>query len=143
MIKKTRCSDSGYSFIELLVALALLGIVVTPFLNMFFIGLASINNARLQTTAINLCRSRLEQLRASGYDQVFDNYVNSHNEAHVEPDPEGYRGFQRETNVSLHLLPLGEPGHGPAELLLLEVTVTWLDRDQEHAETLSSYLSKR
>jgi prepilin-type N-terminal cleavage/methylation domain-containing protein len=137
------CSNRGSSFIELLVALAILGIVVTPFLNLFGFSSTFINNACLQSTAVNLCRSQLEKTKALGYNQVYFYYVDEHNSPLIEDEPDGFPGFRRETVVSNFLLPLTETELQGIDLLQIDVTVSWQEREKEHSETLSTYICKR
>ncbi len=143
MFRLVRNNVSGYTFIELLIALALLGIVVTPLLNLFATGYSFIGDARRHTTAHNLCRARLEEMRALGYSSVYDLYFNDTASHVTELDPLGYVGFTRETTVSLTDLPTVTNAALPVELLQIDVTVSWQENNREHEETLSTYLGKR
>lgn len=143
MFRLVRNNTSGYTFIELLIALALLGIVVAPLLNLFATGYSFIGDARRHTTALNLCRARLEEMRALGYSSVYDLYFNDTASPVTELDPLGYVGFTRETTVSLTDLPTVTNVALPVELLQIDVTVSWQENNREHEETLSTYLAKR
>ena len=143
MFRLVRNNIYGYTFIELLIALALLGIVITPLLNRFMTGYSFIHNARMHTTALNLCRARLEETRAMGYSAVYDLYFADTAAPVTEPDPFGLSGFTRETTVSIIDLPAMTNAALPAQLLQIDVTVSWQGNNHELKETLSTYLGKR
>ncbi len=143
MFRLVRNSTSGYTFIELLIALALLGIVVAPLLNLFATGYAFIGDARMQTTALNLCRARLEEMRSLGYTAVYDLYLDQSSLPVNEPDPFIFPGFTRETTVTLVELPISHNSELPVELLQINVTLSWQENNREQEETLSTYLSNR
>jgi prepilin-type N-terminal cleavage/methylation domain-containing protein len=143
MFRLVRSNTSGYTFIELLIALALLGIVVAPLLNLFATGYTFIGDARRHTTALNLCRARLEEVRAMGYTAVCDQYLESSSLPISEPNPLGLDGFTRKTRITPVELPTALSIAPPVELLQIDVTVIWRDNNREQEETLSTYLSNR
>jgi len=143
LFRPVRSAVNGYTFIEILIALALLGIVVAPLLNLFATGYFFINDARMHTTALNLCRARLEETRALGYSAVYDLYLAGAASPVIETDPLGYTGFTRETSVFLIDLPTVTNALLPVQLLQIDITVSWLENNREHSETLSTYLGKR
>jgi prepilin-type N-terminal cleavage/methylation domain-containing protein len=143
MFRLVRANTSGYTFIELLIALALLGIVVAPLLNLFATGYSFIGDARKETTALNLCRTRLEELRAMGYSTVCVQYIDSSSLPVSEFNPLGLDGFIRETNVTLVELATNNSSNPSVELLQIDVTVTWHENNRDYEETLSTYLAHR
>jgi prepilin-type N-terminal cleavage/methylation domain-containing protein len=143
MFRLVRASTSGYTFIELLIALALLGIVVAPLLNLFATGYSFIGDARKETTALNLCRTRLEEMRAMGYTAVCVQYLDSSSLPVSEFNPLGLDGFTRRTNVTLVELATNNSSNPSVELLQIDVTVTWHENNRDYEETLSTYLAHR
>lgn len=143
MFRLIRSNICGYTFIELLIALALLGIVVAPLLNLFAGGYSIISDARMHTTALNLCRARLEEMRALSYPAVSDLYLENPTLTFIETDPLGFAGFTRETTVTVVELPTALSSESPVELLQIDVTVIWRENNREQEETLSTYLSNR
>ena len=143
MFRLARNSTSGYTFIELLIALALLGIVVAPLLNLFATGYVFIGNARMQTTALNLCRAGLEELRAVGYTTLYDLYHENPSSTAIEPDPLYFAGFTRKTTVTQVKLSIANSNELPVELLQIDVTVSWRENNRDYEETLSTYLGHR
>ncbi len=143
MFRLVRTITSGYTFIELLIALALLGIVVAPLLNLFATGYTFIGDARKETTALNLCRARLEELRALGYTAVYDLYLENPSSTAIEPDPSGIAGFTRKTTLTQIVLPTANSIACPVELLQIDVTVIWRENNRDYEEALSTYLGHR
>ncbi len=143
MFRLVRSNTFGYTFIELLIALALLGIVVAPLLNLFATGYTFIGDARMQTTALNLCRARLEELRALGYIAVYDLYLENPSSTVIEPDPSGIAGFSRKTTLTQIFLPTANNNGLAVELLQIDVTVAWRENNRDYEETLSTYLGHR
>ncbi len=143
MFRMVKNSASGYTFIELLIALALLGIVVAPLLNLFATGYAYIGNARMQTTALNLCRDRIEEMRALGYPAVYNLYLENPSTVSIETNLAGFSGFIRETTLTRVELPAATGNGTAAELLQIDVAVSWWENNCKHEETLSTYFSGR
>lgn len=143
MFRLVRNNTSGYTFIELLIALALLGMVVAPLLNLFATGYSLIGDARMHTIALNLCRARLEEMRALGYSAVYNLYFENSSLPITEPDPLGFAGFTRKTAITLVEIPAAINCGLPVELLQIDVTVAWRVNNREHEEILSTYLGKR
>ena len=136
-------ASGGYTFIELLIAITILGFVITPFIALFSFSFSSIVRAGHQSAAANLCRDKIETLKAEGYDTVYSSFSSSTNNPLLEtdlPTMAGYHRVTKVTDVEINSLPLMEE---PAELLLISVTVYWTMNNQEYSETVESYLGKR
>lgn len=133
----------GYTFIELLIALTILGFVITPSIGLFSFSFSSIVRAGHQSAAVNLCRDKLETLKAEGYDSIYSDFITAANNPLLETDLPTMPGYRRVTEVSaveINALPALEE---PVELLLIAVTVYWTKNNQEYSETVESYLGKR
>jgi prepilin-type N-terminal cleavage/methylation domain-containing protein len=139
---KNICNKSGYTFIELLVAIAILGLVVTPLLTLFTTGYFLISNARQQTIALNLCRSKLEEVKSPGYYSTQDLQFNAFGSPIIEFDPEGFSGYRRETFFSAYALPTDSNDPPLLELVQVDVAVFWPVQSGEQSETLSYLLGK-
>ncbi len=136
-------ASGGYTFIELLVAITILGFVITPFLGLFSFSFSSIARAGHQSAALNLCRDKMETVKSEGYDSVYASFVTAANNPLFEADLPTMPGYRRVTNVSpveINALPMMEES---ATLLLIAVTVYWTTNNQEYSETVESYLGKR
>ncbi len=137
------CTD-GYTFIELLVAISILAIVTTPFLALFSGSFLSINNSGRQSVAVNLCRQQMEAVKSSGCAAVRSSYPEKGGlSTQIEETVAGFSGFSRITSVEPFYLPCPrQPGYS-YELLKIEVTVNWVQRDTERSETIVSLLGCR
>lgn len=143
MPKSSLCSTDGYTFIELLLAITMLAFVVTPFIGLFTYSFSSIALAGRQSGAVNLCREKMESLKALGYDSVYDCYIIEGASPRYEDDLAQNPGFRRNTEViPLSITTSGTPQR-TLELLHLKIKVSWTVRDQEYSETVESYLARR
>ena len=136
-------ASGGYTFIELLIAITILGFVITPFIGLFSFSFSSVVRAGHQSAAANLCRSKMETLKADGYDTVYTSFITAANNPLLEtnlPTMPGYRRVTEVSPVEINSLPVMEE---PVELLLITVTVYWTANNQEYSETVESYLGKR
>ncbi|MGM0688859.1 MAG: type IV pilus modification PilV family protein [Bacillota bacterium] len=135
--------NHGYTFIELLVAITILGIVVTPFLALFSGSFLSIKNAGNQSTAINLCRAQMETVRSLGCSAALDRFATENGSGFVEDNIPGFSGFRRATHIQSFIFSCENQPSLEVEVLLIEISVTWTRQNKEHAITLSGYLSCR
>ena len=143
-MKKTLIHGTdGYTFIELLIAITILGFVIAPFLALFTGCFSSIVLAGRQSVAINLCREKMESVKAPGYDAVCDDYITNAGSPEAEDNLPPNTGFRRVTEVTpLIFETAGNPGL-ILNLLQIEVTVYWMLNDHEYSETVESYLACR
>lgn len=144
MNKSVIQGSSGYTFIELLIALTILGLIITPILMMFSGSFLAINNAGRHSAAINLCRQQMEYIRALGYEPALllyssDNKNNSHRENNISGFPE----FERITTVKPFNLCCSNNPDLEIELILIEITVSWDDHGMVKEESLQGLLSSR
>ena len=137
-------SNSGYTFIELLVALTILGLMIPPVLMMFSGSFLSINHAGNHTRAVNLCRQQMELVKSLGYDSALELYSTVDTEPIIPEDSiTNSPGFKRTTRVeSYNLTCTSNPGL-ETKLLLVEISVTWNEGKSERKETLTGLLSDR
>ena len=145
MFRSISTCCEGYTFIELLIAIAILGIVITPIFTLFSISSLSISNSGNHTLAANLCRNQIESLKASGYDSVLELCDSSGNVFLVEEILPDYPAFSRTTLIQTYSVgPLqtveSDLKKSPL-LLLIEVTVNWHVRDSLHSETVTTVFS--
>lgn len=144
MLKSFFKCSCGYTFVELLLAITILGIVVSPFIALFSGSYLAINNAGRHTVAANLCRDRLESLKSSGFDSVYELYINSDGNAVIENDLLGHSGFRRSTLIQPypveHLINSNDNNLPETELLLIEVTVSWSFREVIYEESVVTLL---
>ena len=137
-------SNSGYTYIELLIALTILGLMISPILMMFSGSYLAIKNAGNHSAAVNLCRQQMETVKSLGYNAALDLYTtekeNSHNR---EDNIEGFKGFRRTTTASPFIISCTNNPDLEFELLLIEIEVAWNEGENERKESLKSLLSDR
>ncbi len=137
-------SNSGYTFIELLIALTILGLLVSPILMMFSGSLQAIDNAGSHSVAINLCRQQMEYIKALGYESALQLYASDNGTSnHWDNNIDGFPGFKRATSVKPFLFSCTNTSTLEVELLLIEITVTWEERGALKEERLQGLLSSR
>ncbi|MDY6826635.1 MAG: type II secretion system protein [Bacillota bacterium] len=140
MIKSILPARDGYTLVELLIAVTLLGVIAVPVLALFVGSSSWIAGARCRSTALNLCRERIEDLRSAGCGEVIPFYLPAESFPTIENEIQGYPGFQRKTDVSPLQLEWGTDPPFQPQVLMVEVTVSWELRGREQQETLYCYL---
>lgn len=136
-------SAGGYTFVELLVAITILGFVAAPFIGLFYNCFSAITIAGRQTGAINLCRDKMESVKAGGYQAVYDRYVSGESPAVFSEELTAGPGFRRITEVKPLLISTAGTPQLTLDLLQIKVTVYWTVGDREYSETMESYLARR
>jgi len=140
VIKSILHSRDGYTLVELLIAVTLLGMIAVPVLALFVGSSSWITGARNRSTALNLCRDRIEELRSACCGEVIPSYLPLDSFPLIEDEIPGYPDFRRQTAVSPLLLEWGTDPPLQPEVLLIEVTVSWELRGRENQEILTCYL---
>ncbi len=143
MIRDFFRSCRGYTFIELLIAVTILGIVVTPFLALFSGSFVAITGAGQQSAAINLCREQMETVKSLGCSVAGELYSSENGITHIEETISGFPGFQRATSIVPVIFSCENQPSVQLEIFLVEITVSWIQRGNDRLETLTGYLSCR
>ncbi len=142
MFRSILAGCEGYTFIELLIAVAILGIVITPLFTLFSVSSLSIYNSGNHTLAANLCRDQIESLKASGYDSVLELCCNTGSAFLVENNLPDYPAFSRTTRIQTYTAAPLQGGESdlpePPLLLLIEVIVSWSGRGALYSETVTT-----
>ncbi len=136
-------STDGYTFIELLVAITILGFVVAPFLGLFTGSFSAIAQSGRQSSAINLCREKMESVKAIGYAAAYECYRGNEGSPYSEEQLPSHPGFRRVTEIKPVLFSASGTYQPNPDLLQITITVYWIVHDQEYSETLESYLARR
>jgi prepilin-type N-terminal cleavage/methylation domain-containing protein len=144
MLRSVPKACEGYTFIELLIAISILGIVITPMFTLFSVSSLSIYNSGNHTLAANLCRNQLENLKATGYNSVLELCDTYGNAFIVEKNLPGYPVFSRTTRIQAYEEGPLQAGDNntpePPLLLQIEITVNWTVRGSLHSETVTTVL---
>lgn len=73
MIKQHR---QGFTLVEILVVLTLVGVLALPFTNMFIFGVRGSHDNAEHVLAYNLAREKVEEIKSLPFDQVKSDYEN-------------------------------------------------------------------
>ena len=132
----------GFTLVELLIALALLAVVVTPLLTLFSSSACVVNSAALNTTALNLAREKIEQYKVLTPEELSTALKTG--AAISEESVPGYPGFKRCVTLAPYTLTgsgLSLPAASEKSTLLsLCVAVSWVERDRERSEAVCTLL---
>jgi prepilin-type N-terminal cleavage/methylation domain-containing protein len=136
-------SERGYTFIELLVAITMLGIIIVPVAALFTTGYAGMVRAGRRTAASNLCREKIEEVKANGYSYYIQSISGSQDGIFVdiEESPGGSNLFRRETRLQ-RVKVLSDPDL-EGSVIRITVKVTWKEFETERTVQMESYLSNR
>ncbi len=118
MIRKLLKKESGYSLVEVMVAIMLLGIAILPMVGMFDAGLRAAVLGSNYDQARALASEKLEEVRALEYDEVEDDYP---------PDGAPVSGTEGifEYTVDTEYMSLEGGGDASQSLMKVTVTVEW------------------
>ena len=136
--------DSGFTFAELLVAIALLSIIAVPLAAHFSSSYAGAVRAGRRTAALNLCRKKIEAVKAQGGSRCLGKIAESPEGIHMEIEELAGGGylFQRETRLQLSG-SLHDSDPDETALILITVRVTWQESRVERSVELESNLAER
>jgi len=122
--------QKGTTLIEVLIAIAILGVIAVPFLTALSTSSRALIIADERTTAESLVRSEIEYVRSCDYDNETVSHPASYEHADV-PSPD-YPGY----NVSVDVEALNDPDVG-----IQKITVT-VKRDGEVVLITSTYKAR-
>jgi prepilin-type N-terminal cleavage/methylation domain-containing protein len=132
----------GYTFIELLIALAVLALVITPLLTLYSSSALMIGSSADYSAAVNLCRAKIEHLKALNPDDLKSIYLAGG--VILENDLPGYPSFERLTTLTpfqpADYYTTPEKEQAENILLSIAVTVRWFERGSERSETVWTLL---
>jgi prepilin-type N-terminal cleavage/methylation domain-containing protein len=100
---------NGFTLVEIIICVALLGIIAAPLLGLLSYTLGSLSYAREETTAVNLARELMEDIKGKPFSTIinYDNYR--------EEPVHGFSDFSRKVNIR----------ELKADLLEITITVSW------------------
>ncbi|RCK81715.1 MAG: hypothetical protein OZSIB_0849 [Candidatus Ozemobacter sibiricus] len=81
-----RARPPGFTFVEILIVLTLMGLVALPFTRMFLFGVQGSHENADQILAHNLAREKLEEIRTLPFELVKDDFENFRNIYRDRPD---------------------------------------------------------
>ena len=136
-------SGGGYTFIEVLVALAILAIIALPLAALFGNCYGSMRKAGLRSEALYLCSGAMEEIKARGGASYLGELAANPEGLYLQTETlPGHPAYERETRMELIHLPLqGEAGGAP--LIAVTVRLSWFEGKIERSLELKSFLAER
>lgn len=129
--------EAGFSLLEVLAAVALVGILIIPVLSMFMGSTLTVLLAGQETKAVALAQAEMEMLKGRGYAEL-KNELQGQEKVHWREEA-GY--FKKEIGLKRLLLAQLFPG-AEGEVIVLEVSVFWGEKDKRRSVSLVSYLGE-
>jgi prepilin-type N-terminal cleavage/methylation domain-containing protein len=135
--------EEGFTFTELLVAITLLALISIPILGLLVNGYTYTAMAGRQTIAANLCRDKLEELKADGFNQYYPLVKASPGSFYQidsvnDPLPAGYENYRRETLM----WEVYSGADNTVSFLRVKVTVFWTERGGERYMEMETNLAR-
>jgi prepilin-type N-terminal cleavage/methylation domain-containing protein len=134
-------NSSGYTFIELLIAITILGLVIPPFLALFSSSYKAISGSSRQTEAVNLCHERIESVKSTGCTLQGNLCISELQPVYSEDEIPGYPGLRRETSIQPFNFACANHSFPEPCLFVVEVTVYWNHLNNERSEKLAAIMS--
>ena len=123
--KTTHTYIHGFTLIEILVSLTILAIALPPLLRAFSLAGNQSASSENETTAVNLLKYKMAEIEMAGY-------------------PEGTGEDEGEFGESSRFRWTSRIEEADTEgLLLISVTVNWLERSRDKSMTMNTYMADR
>ena len=127
--------EEGFSLVEVMAAVALVGILIIPVFSMFMGSARTVLLGGQETKAVTLAQEGMEMLKGRGYAQLKDDLQEKEAVIRQETVGDYYREVEYKCMPLAHLLPGAE-----GEIIFLQVLVSWGEADQRRAVSLISFL---
>ncbi|HIE25980.1 TPA: type II secretion system protein GspI [Candidatus Poribacteria bacterium] len=124
-LKKTHTYTFGFTLIEILVSLTILAIALPPLLRAFSQAGNQSASSENETTAVNLLKYKMAEIEMLGYPEGTG-------------EDEGEFGEGSRFGWTSRIEETDTEG-----LLLISVTVNWLERGREKSMTMNTYMADR
>ncbi len=126
--------QSGFTLMEILIAVAVLAIGVVSVVNLFPVGLQAARRTANFSDAAALAQRQMELYRSYGYGEIDDmfasdpDYYPNQTDTEVFPDDEDYRWWMMLEHATL-------------DMFEMTLNIYWLDGGQEQYETFFTYIA--
>ena len=143
-----RSKESGYSLVELLVAMVLLSIGFLAMGNMFVASIEHSKQGRHDMIALNSASEILERIRAVPFDDVYSlfNGVDTSDSTTVPSEARNWASHVKKQlgptgKVVIHVYKKGDkPDLSSIGLMEVEILTSWTERARERTVRTSTYL---
>jgi prepilin-type N-terminal cleavage/methylation domain-containing protein len=144
--------ENGFTLLELVIALAIVGVLLIPALALFTGATFSTFRGGQETSGITKAQERMEELKYMGYTFIEEKLMAGEDRV-VLNDTEG--SFERVVtlermrivagygNEAFSLRPAGDEDTFLASVIFIEVGIAWMEGEKERFVSVSSYLSQR
>jgi type II secretory pathway pseudopilin PulG len=143
---KIRCikrTESGFTLVDVIMAIALLGVMASGIFGSFRYGFFTLQLTRENQRATQILLEKVETLRLYSWDQVLDPTFIPHNLPPEYYDPQGTSGSQGTVyngTVTVTNYPLS--ASYAANMRQVTVTLTWSTGNIPHKRSLTTYIAK-
>jgi len=133
-VRQMSCSGSkGLTLIEVLIALAIIGIMLPAVVGMLVAGSGYIIEAGEKTTGVQLADEKIQDIKGRSYPCLEkDGYTELGGITESYGDIDGFAEFRRITEVTIEELPLTETES--IEIMRLRVRVFWNGEEDPYLE---------
>src|SRR6056297_2948172 len=125
-----KLNNSGYTLVEIILAIAILGIAIVPILGYMTNSSGIITHADKREMSLLIAQQRMEFLKSQGYEELSNNYVTDPaTYVEITSSDAGYPNFnESKYNISLIEEQISEDTVGIIDII---VRVTWDGRETE------------
>ena len=121
-------NNSGYTLVEIILAIAILGIVIVPVLGFMTSSSGIITHADKREMSLLIAQQRMEYLKSLGYEELSDNYVTdpaAYNT--ITSSDDGYPNYNSNRyNIGSIEEKIGETNDG---LIDISIRIIWDGRE--------------
>jgi type II secretory pathway pseudopilin PulG len=142
-IRSAKKSENGFTLVDVVMAIALLGVMASGVFGSFRYGFFTLQLARENQRATQILLEKVETLRLYSWDQVnTTNFIPSNLPAeYYDPDaPASSKGTVYNGRVTVNACPLSSSY--ASSMRQVTVTLTWTTRDIAHTRSLTTYIAK-
>jgi type II secretory pathway pseudopilin PulG len=137
--------EQAFSIAEVLVSVALLGILFVSLYAGMTSGFAFTQSARENLRATQIMLERMEGVRLYNWDQlIYSNWIPSSFTAYYYPlgDSKGNYGIEYSGSMRVEAANLNPPATYSSNMRAVRVNVTWKTGSLEHHRTMVTYVAK-
>jgi len=126
----TKFNNKGFTYIELVLAMAIISFIVLAFTQLFLRSSVSVESAELQTLAYNFAADKMEELRNTAFAAIVNE--GPADDANTQALGQAGKIFQRQVIVT----PTAS-----TNLIQVDVIVTWIEGGQNRQVQITSLIA--
>ncbi len=152
-MSRGRIAQSGFSLIEVILAMGLLGGVMISISSMFIIGGREVKSGKQTTEALTIAQDIVEEIKTFSYRSTYtffggvetDTTLQADSSSPGDPADKWQPGIDPKLNLGralIDVIPMGGPDSPPqmdsADFLIVRVTVEWSQGQRSRSVSLQS-----